>query len=57
MSKTVRVIVAGGVVQHVEVPEGVTVIEASGKLIDAMTDHAETEDEVEANRRLLDSEV
>ena len=26
MSKTVRVIVSGGVVQHVEVPEGVTVI-------------------------------
>ena len=26
MSKTVRVIVSGGIVQHVEVPDGVTVI-------------------------------
>ena len=34
-----------------------TEIEAKGKLIDAMTDHAETEEEVEANRRVLDSEV
>ena len=32
-------------------------IETKGKLIDAMTDHAETEEEVEANRRVLDSEV
>ena len=34
-----------------------TEIEANGRLIDAMTDHAETEEEVEANRRLVDSEV
>jgi len=32
-----------------------TEIEASGKLIDAMTDHAETEEGVEANRKLLES--
>lgn len=32
-----------------------TEIEATGKLIDAMTDHAETEDEVEANVTLLGS--
>ena len=30
-----------------------TDIEATGKLIDAMTDHAETLEEVEANVRLL----
>jgi len=30
-----------------------TVIEAEGRLIDAMTDHAETEDEVQENARLL----
>ncbi|MCH7687464.1 MAG: hypothetical protein IH899_12410 [Planctomycetes bacterium] len=32
-----------------------TEIEATGRLIDATTDHAETEEGVEANRRLLDS--
>jgi len=31
-----------------------TEIEANGKLIDAMTDHAETEEQVEANLKLLD---
>ena len=31
-----------------------TEIEATGRLIDATTDHAETEEEVEANRRLLE---
>ena len=30
-----------------------TEIEATGRLIDAMTDHAETEDDVAANRRLI----
>jgi hypothetical protein len=30
-----------------------TEIEATGELIDAMTDHAETEEEVEANAKLL----
>ena len=30
-----------------------TEIEANGKFIDAMTDHAETEDEIEENLKLL----
>ena len=32
-----------------------TEIEETGRFIDAMTDHAETEEEVEANRKLLES--
>ena len=32
-----------------------TEIEATGELIDAMTDHAETEEEVEVNAKLLES--
>ena len=32
-----------------------TEIEATGRFIDATTDHAETEEEVEANRNLIDS--
>ena len=32
-----------------------TEIEATGELIDAMTDHAENEEEVEANAKLLRS--
>lgn len=32
-----------------------TEIEATGKLIDAMSDHAETEEEVEAHSKLLES--
>lgn len=32
-----------------------TEIESTGELIDASTDHAETEDEVEANMKLFDS--
>jgi len=31
-----------------------TEIEANGKFVDAMTDHAETDDEVEDNRKLLE---
>ena len=31
-----------------------TEIEATGKLIDAMTDHAETREEIETNRQFLD---
>jgi len=31
-----------------------TEIEANGKFIDAMTDHAETDEEVEDNRKLLE---
>ena len=30
-----------------------TEIEANGKFVDAMSDHAETDEEVEANRKLL----
>ena len=32
----------------------ITEIEANGKFIDATTDHAEIEEEVEANRRMLE---
>ena len=32
-----------------------TEIEANGKFIDAMTDHAEIEEEVDTNRKLLES--
>jgi len=32
-----------------------TEIEATGRFIDATTDHAETEEEVDTNRKLLES--